>query len=155
MGKIYEVIKAGSTNAVSIIAANYRLISVAFPYECQIGKLVVRQLSVAEGGGTAVAFTYDILNAPAGITVNADIPNATALPAAIGLYKIKPQGSAGAGSDSVEFTPDAGGTGYLFRNMNGTQTVPERKLYLLIRPTAAGTTTKWEFALGAYSDIGG
>lgn len=155
--KIFNVKRVGTdptTGAVTIAAGSYRLIKVAHAYECRLGSIVVRQVPAGEGGGTSVAYTVDYLKAKLGIAVDTDIPNATALPSPIDLYKTFTQKAGAAGATVAEYTPAVGSDGYLFRNDDGTQTNPIREGYLLLRPTAAGDATKWEFFFTLLSDIG-
>lgn len=154
MAKIFDVTKTG-TNAVTIAASSYRCITVNMPHEGQLGRIVVKQVAAADGGGTAVAFKVDILNSSTPVTPDTNIANATALPANIDIYKVRAQGTATSGNTFSEYTPDVGGNGYLYRNVDGTHTIPVRKIYVLIQPTSASGATKWEFALTMYTEIGG
>ena len=153
MPKIFEVIKTG-TSAATIASSSYKLITVPMTHECRIGAITVKQVASADGGGTAVAFTVDLLKSKLAITPDTDIANATALPNNIALYRVFDQKTGAAGAVVSEFTPAVGGDGYLFRNVDGTQTEPQRKAYLLIRPTSAGTSTKWEYSITIISDVG-
>ena len=153
MAKIFEVIKTG-TNAITIASSSYQLVTVPITHECRVGAITVKQVASADGGGTAVAFTIDMLKSNMGIAVDSNIANATALPNNIALYRVFDQKTGAAGAVVSEFTPAVGGDGYLFRNVDGTQTEPQRKAYLLIRPTSAGTSTKWEYAITTIADVG-
>jgi hypothetical protein len=155
VGKIIEVTKKGA-GAVSIAAASYRVVRLALTNEGRVGKVVVKQLDASgESGGTAVAFAADLLSSAVGMAVDADIANATALPADLDLYKIMPQITATAGNAAVVYTPAAGGDGFLFKNNEGpAPSYLDRYIYLLIRPTAAATLTKWKFSIAVWHDLG-
>lgn len=152
MGKIYERhFKESADTAIDIDAGNYRCVKVPFPYECMLGKVVVKQYPAGEDGGTSVPFAIDIFNSE----IVPEGEDTAAYDSEADLYRVCSRKTALAGATIAEFATEiGGGHGYLSRNMDGTQTIPERYIYVVIRPTGAGDATKWMMAIGAVSEIG-
>ena len=153
MSKIFDITRAGASNAVSIAASKVRLVTLGLSPECLLGTVIVKQLAAADGGGTAVAFKVDILKSTMGLTPDTDI-DANTIPANYQLYTVMPQLAASANAVASVYTASGGSDGYPLRNIDGTQTVPVRKAYMLIQPTSAATTTKWEYSIVSLSTLG-
>lgn len=153
MAKIFDITKAGAANAVSIAASKARLVTLGLAPECFIGTVIVKQLASASGGGTAVAYKVDILKSTMGLTPDTDIDPGT-VPANYQLYTVMPQIAASAGAVGAVYVAASGSDGHPCRNIDGTQTVPVRKAYMLIQPTSAAGTTKWEYSVVSISTLG-
>jgi len=119
--KIYE-------NHYSLTSATgaSEVFSLDFPQEAVIKKLTVQQLS-----GTDIAYTVALYNK--------DISSSTADESV--KHTVIPDQSALAG-DSVSLFQ----INYLHKNMEGTLSVPTRKIYLKMTATAAGAET-WDVAI--------
>lgn len=150
MSKVY--VKRYSNNGapkslapVTVGAGNLRSLDIAFPPEGYITRLVVKQT-----GGTNVAFVLELLESgipyPAG-----QVAVATAPADDIELYRIMPQQ---AGLSGVAFELEGNQPGFPYRNDDGTFTLPQRFIYLIIKPTGSVGTTTWDIAITAHTDIG-
>lgn len=151
MGKIYTRVIEG-TDAVSITTGNAYLLGLDFPYEGRIGRFIFKQVDPASDGGTAVDCKVDLLDSA--LDLDTGLVDPGDVPINLPLHRIAPTYGLEAGGIIEEYVPAVGGDGFLFRNTDGTHTVPERKLYILIQPQSAGDTTKWELAISAFVEIG-
>jgi hypothetical protein len=116
-----------------------RCFALDFPHEAKITKLVVQQV-----GGAVRAFAVDLFNRPVCQqgSLSSQSLNMAISPA---MCKVIPTQVQDAGGQSLElFNPD----GFTFRNMEGNQTNPVRKIYLQIDPDTAEGDTAWEVAIG-------
>ena len=107
-----------------------------------VTKLIVRQAS-----GEAVAFAIDLLNREVCDTSGGDGSSSSLCPTpegSLSLAKVIPTQQQPVPGQSMEmFHPD----GYTARNMEGTFTVPIRRLYLQITLERSTSDTTWEVSM--------
>jgi len=130
---------------IVIAAGQSYFLQVPFPYEGVLEKIRCKQAS-----GPSVAFTVDVYESDLGITKFGSAVHS--IPAWAPLFEVVNQMSATAGNVVRELTSGIDAT---FRNVDGTQTVPQRFLYVHIAPTAAADVTEWMLSLEARTHVGG
>jgi len=114
--------------------------AIDFPHAADLTKLVVQQV-----GGTAVGFQVNLFNQQvcaihAGSESSSALPNST--PEAVA--KVIPTQVQHLPGQPIElFHPD----GYTYRNMEGTFTVPIKKIYLEITVDSHAEDTLWAVSL--------
>jgi hypothetical protein len=101
----------------------------------------VKQLVVAQKTGTATAYTVELLASKIPYPVG-EYANSTSPVGTIQLYRIIRQQTLGAG-EVLDLTPDTE-VGYPFRNLDGTYTMNERYVYLVIKPTSNSDDSTWD-----------
>jgi len=112
----------GSEQLVSTFPLN-------FPHACKIKKFVVRQAT-----GTLVPFEADLLN-------SASVPVASGE----SLWKVLPTQVQNVAGNAVEMFDTEG---YTFTNMDGTISVPIKKIYLRLQLLSdPGEVTYWEASI--------
>jgi hypothetical protein len=113
-----------------------------YPHRGRLSKLMIRQVT-----GVAEGFEADLYNSARPLQAHEAGSHSSASAAESfndGNYKILPTQVA-AGDASEVFKPEGG---YPYRNVDGTYSVPQRKLYLRLEPNGTGTKT-FEVALNS------
>jgi len=137
---VYERNLTGDA-ALFVPAGGGLCFAIDFPHAADITKLVVKQQD-----GTPVGFTVNLYNRQV-CALQPGSASSSAEPSPIDddLAKVIPeQYQPVPGTAMSLFHAD----GYTFKNMEGTFTVPIKKIYLEIIPDAIGEDTLWGVALG-------
>jgi hypothetical protein len=117
--------------------------AIDYPHAASITKLIVKQYS-----GASVAYSVNIYNRPV-CNFAADGSSSMGSECTPEVAKVIPTQSEGAGHTLELFET----SGYVFRNMEGTFSVPVRKLYLEIVRASAADDSLWEVAIGSRPEI--
>jgi hypothetical protein len=130
-----------------VVAGKKTCFAINFPPEGFLERVAIAQVPPASGGGTAVAFTADILKSkipfPPGTYNPSDAPVDK-----LEFYRIQmPVTASLTGASGGVITIDDDNYGLNYVNIDGTFAVPERFIYLLITPTSAATDTQWNVTL--------
>ena len=131
---------------ISIPAGDLMMTAVPFPH-----KGILERLCVEQASGTPVAFTARLFNSQQ-VLAPGNYPVAQALnnPDLYDVFDIILTATAG-NPAKVGAEHDFG---YGFLNADGTNSNPQRFLYLLITPTLASGVTTWNVMLQARLDMG-
>jgi hypothetical protein len=122
-----------------------------FPHEFEITKVIA-----VHTAGTLASFTLDIHNLPTEnkfpVGDESESLFATTDPV---LAKVIPTQTSTGSPDTVElFAQNNGGPGWHFRNMEGTHTVPKRRIFITITTTGQTGTVTVEMAIAGIPAVG-
>lgn len=142
--KIYErlLCKARNTQLTIPAGRDGMCFAIGFPYEAMITRLIVRQ-----SGGTLVPFVVDLFNLPVCPLGSEVSLSATPYVSDVNeaMAKVLPTQSQPVAGQPVEVISD---NGYPFRNGEGTQTVPGKRIFLRIVTQGAEEGSEWDVLLG-------
>ena len=124
---------------ISVNANNMICVQVPFPSHCFLTQVVVKLIS-----GTATSFTVDIYKSVIPFAVGQYV-NTTTPTGNKELYRAIPTQTSSAGIVDAEFAD----VGYEFENVDGSFTVNQRYLYLVITPTGNTGATVFDAAITA------
>ncbi len=140
--------KANKTTAITITGTNLICVAINTVREGWLS-----YLGVVQSSGTPCAYTVDLYDSVLPYAVGL-APVATGLTSGVlaSTYEVIPQQSVTSGN-SLRFR---GGYGYNFGNVDAESGIGNagRTLYLVIKPTGAAGTTKWDVRLNAVTEIG-
>ena len=134
-------------DAISITAGNKKCVKLVVPSMGFMEKLVVSQVPSGSGGGASVAFTVELLNSVLPFA-EGETAVATAAAAPLEHHRIPPPVDAPLAASAgavVSYVDPSYGIGYV--NADGTYAANQNAVYLIINPTSAAGTTKWNILL--------
>lgn len=139
-----SVTPSGMYAAVSITGTKLKSVKVPL-----LSEGILKQLVVKQSSGTAAAFVVELLMSGMPFPPGEQAVAAAAV-GTIELFRIIPQQSTTSGN-TLDITPDTD-VGWPFRNSDGDHTNNQRYVYLVIKPTSASGTTKWDVFIMAESN---
>ena len=152
MGRVYQRIYSdvafaagikSSQPSITITAGNMRLVRLKVGSEGRLTQLAVVQESTDSG---LVNFTVDVLKSlipypfPDEDFATATLPNDV-----LDLYKILPTITVSTPGNVGSLDDDE--PGYAYKNMDGSWTMNQQFIYVLIKPTSAVTDTHWRLSV--------